>query len=159
MTHFFSEPSKPNFSTLESKTTDVSRLPGCFMQLENMSVKVIDQEVVTRWKESVGQIRSSSYFATAFRVGPDYIMTAKHVLDGILDSGLYQVRNESRLEDIMWTLEIHLTREAIYIAPSLFLFSTKKKTTKKTKQNKTKNPVFFIFFSYFSTKTYVLVTQ
>ena len=54
-----------------------------------MSVRVIDQDVLIKCNESVGKIHSltTNYCGTGFRVGPNYIMTALHVLEGIMSRG------------------------------------------------------------------------
>ena len=85
--------STPDFSVLKLwKPTSSKRLPGCFMQLEDRSVYVVDQEILTQVAKSVGKIHAAgTYCATVFRVGPNYIMTAKHVIDGILDNGKKQL--------------------------------------------------------------------
>lgn len=88
---------KPDFSILKLwKPTSSKRLPGCFMQLEDRNVYAVDQEVLTRKAKSVGKIHASgAYCGTVFRVGPNYIMTAKHVVDGILDIEYNDIRNLS----------------------------------------------------------------
>ena len=85
--------STPDFSGLKLwKSTSLKGLPGCFMQLENRSVYAADQEILTQVAKSVGKIHvAGTFYGTVFRVGPNYIMTAKHVIDGILDCGKKQL--------------------------------------------------------------------
>ena len=80
--------SKPDFSKLKpQRENGTFQMPACFMQLTDRSTDVAGMEVlVNQAAKSVGKILASDGFcATVFRVGPNYIMTCKHVLDGILD--------------------------------------------------------------------------
>ena len=77
---------RPNFSKLKPRHENGAfQLPACFMQLTDGCRDVADLEVLVKAANSVGKIHASDNFcATVFRVGPNYIMTCKHVLDGIL---------------------------------------------------------------------------
>lgn len=85
---------KPDFSQLKSVNLDAT---GCFMQMMSRTLYVSHQKILTKVEESVGEIHASgSFIGTVFRVGPTYIMTAKHVLDGILNTANYEIGRSVR---------------------------------------------------------------
>ena len=78
--------SKPDFSKLKPRREDENfHIPACFLQLTDRSKDIASTEVLVQAAKSVGKIHASDGFcATGFRVGPNYLMTCKHVKDGIL---------------------------------------------------------------------------
>ena len=85
----------PDFSKLKPRHENGTfQMPHCFMQPTNRSKIVADMEVLVKAAKSVGKIHASNNFcATGFRVGPKYIMTCKHVLEGII------VKERNRVTD------------------------------------------------------------
>lgn len=93
-------PSKPDFSRLKPRSEDEAfQMPACFLQLTDRSKDVAGLEVLVKAAKSVGKIHASDGFcATVFRVGPNYVMTCKHVLDGILNNESSNLADFARRE-------------------------------------------------------------
>ncbi|KAK3598089.1 hypothetical protein CHS0354_036985 [Potamilus streckersoni] len=58
--------------------------PGNLKAQFDRTDAVYNQRLIVNLASSIGIIKSSSTCGTGFRVGPNYVMTAKHVKDGIL---------------------------------------------------------------------------
>ena len=62
-------------------------MPGCFLQLADRRVLVLDQRHLLEVAKSVGKVCAGDYCGTCFRVGQKYVMTARHVVIDIVNNG------------------------------------------------------------------------
>lgn len=76
------------FPKVRSIHQSTNPMPGCFLQISDRRVLVLDQRHLLEVAKSVGKVCAGDYCGTCFRVGHNYVMTARHVVMDIVNNGI-----------------------------------------------------------------------